>query len=85
MINFINAQLLGKIVLTKFRTKNLKELYAILSQLNISVKSETFNSFFNGYQNKTVAAYKINKGKFVKSVKLNEKTPISKTKSFKIK
>ncbi|MCT7562806.1 hypothetical protein [Aliarcobacter butzleri] len=78
MIEFINAQLLGKDSATKFRTKKFRELYAILSQLNISVKSETFTSL-NEDLNKTVAAVQdINKGKFVKSVKLNENSDLAK-------
>ena len=62
----------------KFRTKKFRELYAVLSQLNISVKSETFTSL-NEDLNKTVAAVQdINKGKFVKSVKLNENSDLAK-------
>lgn len=78
MIEFLNSKLLEKDGNTKFRTKKFKELFAILSQLNINAKSETFTSL-NEDLNKTVAAIQdINEGKFVKSIKLNETSNLAK-------
>lgn len=78
LIEYINSSLLEKESTSKFRTKKFKELFSILSQLNISVKNESFTSAFEDI-NRTVASVQdINRGKFVKNIKLNENSTLAK-------
>ena len=74
MINFIKSNLLEKPATSKFKTKDFKNLYSILSQLKFNVTDDRFTSS-DEELNKIVGNIQdIRNGKFVsdKSFKINE-------------
>ena len=79
MINFIKSNLLEKPATSKFKTKDFKNLYSILSQLKFNVTDDRFTSS-DEELNKIVGNIQdIRDGKFVndKSFKINETTPLA--------
>lgn len=78
MIDFINSSLLEKNSSPKFRTQKFKELFSILSQLNIDVKADSFTSAFEDTNKAVAAVQDITKGKFVKAIKLGENSNLAK-------
>ena len=79
MISAIKAILLEKTDVAKFKTKDFKNLYSILSQFKLNVTDSRFTSS-NEELNKTVAHIQdVNDGKYIndKSFKVNETTTLA--------
>jgi len=79
MLSMIKSNLLEKNEISKFRTKDFKNLYSIISQLKFNVTDERFTSS-DEELNKIVANVQdVNNGKFVndKSFKVNETTALA--------
>jgi hypothetical protein len=79
MINFIKFSLLEKTGKNKFKTKDFKNLYSILSQLKFSVKDDRFTSSDEELNQIVANIQDIRNGKFVsdKSFKINETTALA--------